>query len=259
MPSDEGRISVRWNARDIGLLLLTFVVIVALWEGIVRAFNISDNIFPTASDVGLYLFSNIVDGTFLSHFKVTFIETIGGFVIGSLGAIVLGVLVSEIRWINNLIYPYILATQAVPKVALAPLFLIWFGFGISSKIALAVTMVFFPVLVNTVTGLQNANESQIKLLQAYSASRWQILRRVKLPGSLPYIFAGLEIAIVLSIVAAVVSEFVGANAGLGYLIIIYNNQLNMAGQFSVLILLGVVGMALSALIQGISRKIVFWQ
>lgn len=259
MLNEKAAIHGRWNGKEIGLLILAFVVIIALWEGIVRVFNVSHTVFPTASDVGRYLFTNLIDGTFISHFKITFVETIGGFLIGSISGILLGVLVAEIRWINKLIYPYILATQAIPKVALAPLFLIWFGFGISSKIALAVTMVFFPVLINTVTGLDNVNKSQIKLMQAYSATPWQILRRVKLPSSLPYIFAGLEIAIVLSIVAAVVSEFVGANAGLGYLIIIYNNQLNLAGQFSVLILLGVVGMLLSFAIQALSRKTVFWQ
>ncbi|KHF37970.1 hypothetical protein LQ50_24185 [Halalkalibacter okhensis] len=239
--------------------ILIFIAIITLWEGIVVLFGVSERIFPAPSSVWTILLANLTNGTFLNHFYITFIQSLIGFIIGSLAGVILAVFVSEFSLIRKLIYPYILGLQAVPIVALAPLFIIWFGFGMSSKIALTVTIVFFPVLINTVTGLENTNQSQVKLLKVYSASAWQIFRRVKLPNALPYIFAGLEIAIVLSVVGAVISEFVGSEAGLGYLIIIYNNQLNMAAQFAVLIVLGVLGILLSFMIKWLSKKMIFWQ
>jgi NitT/TauT family transport system permease protein len=259
MPNKKPWKRLKQGGKNISIKLAIFVVIVGLWEFIVTAFHISDKVFPSASSVGSILLANVGDGTFLKHFRVTFVETLAGFSIGSIGGFVIGVLVAELYWVRKLLYPYILALQSIPVITLAPLFLIWFGFGISSKIALAVTIVFFPVLVNTVTGISYADRSRMNLLRAYSASPWQIFRRVKLPGALPYIFAGLEIAIVLSVIAAAISEFVGANAGLGYLIIVYNNQLDVSAQFSVLILFGIVGTCLKFMIQKIAEKVIFWQ
>jgi NitT/TauT family transport system permease protein len=247
------------NITELSLKILIFVSIIILWEGIVRGLNISQTVFPTVSDVWGILLSSLFDGILLKHFWVTLIESLSGFIIGSFSGIILAVLVVEISWVKKLIYPYIFAIQNIPIVALAPLFLIWFGFGTSSKIALVVAIVFFPVLVNTVNGLENADKSQVKLLRAYAAPPWQIFRRIKIPNSLPYVFAGIEIAIVLSVVAAVISEFVGSNAGLGYLIVMYNNQLNMAAQFAVLIVLGILGITLSFAVQKLTRKFVFWQ
>ncbi|WP_407270074.1 ABC transporter permease [Radiobacillus sp. PE A8.2] len=247
-----------FNYKKLVINMVIFLVFVGIWQSYVTISNVSDTIFPSASSVGQFLYANIVDGTFLNHFWITFVEAILGFLIGSAGGILLAVFVAEIYWVKRLIHPYILASQAVPVIALAPLFIIWFGFGIPSKVALAVTIVFFPVLINTITGLENADKAQIKLLKAYSASGWQIFFRVKLPNALPYIFAGLEIAIVLSVIAAVVSEFMGAEGGLGYLIVIYNNQLNMAAQFSVFVLLAVIGIVFSYLIQLLTKKVVFW-
>jgi NitT/TauT family transport system permease protein len=259
MPNKKIWKQFKLGGKDFGIKLAIFIAIVGLWELTVTAFHISDKVFPSASSVGSDLLANVRDGTFLKHFRVTFVEMLAGFSIGSIGGFAIGVLVAELFWVRKLLYPYILAIQSIPFITLAPLFLIWFGFGISSKIALTVTIVFFPVLVNTVTGISNTDRSRINLLRAYSASPWQIFRRVKLPGALPYIFAGLEIAIVLSVIAAVISEFVGANAGLGHLIIVYNNQLNVPAQFSVFILFGVVGTCLKFMVQTIAEKVIFWQ
>lgn len=249
----------RWNVKKWGPLLLTLVVIIAIWEGIVRGFNVSSAIFPTATDTIVGVFRFFQSPESLNHIWVTFSETILGFFIGCLIGAVLGVLISEFSLLKRIVFPYVLAFNSIPKMAMAPLFLVWFGYGLSSKVAMVVVTSFFPVLINMVVGLSNIDRSQIKLLQAYSATPWQIFRRVKLPGSLPYLFAGLEIAIVFSIIGAIVAELVGANKGLGFLMVFYNSQFKVAEMFSVLVVMSLMGYLLLLCVQIISRKVVFWQ
>lgn len=239
-------------------VVATFVVVVGGWEAFVRIREVSELVLPPPSLIVDRLYDGLVHGTFLENLRYTMTETLLGFVIAAAAGIGLGALVAEIRWIRRAIYPYVIAFQTVPKIALAPLLVIWFGFGMTSKVIVAVTVAFFPVIVNTIEGLNNTDQQRIDMIRAMGAGRFETFRRVKLPSALPYIFAGLDAAVVLSLLGAVVGEFMGARAGLGQQILIYNSVLDIAGSFAVLVLLSVMGFLLHVALVAIQRRVVFW-
>ena len=199
-----------------------------------------------------------MEGDLLKHFGVTFYETIAGFVLGSLFGLLLGALIGQFPLLERTLYPYVVAFQTLPKVAIAPIIVIWFGYGVSSKIVITATIAFFPLLANTIVGLRAAPTEQIELMVAFTASRWQIFRKARLPQALPYIFVGLDVAIVLSVIGAIVGEFVGAQRGLGNLILQFNVSLDIAGVFAVLVMLSAMGVALHLVMQAIQKRVIFW-
>jgi NitT/TauT family transport system permease protein len=146
----------------------------------------------------------------------------------------------------------------MPKVALAPLIIVWFGLGMTSKVIGAALVAFFPLMVNTIVGLRSAEEDRINLMRSLAASRLQIFWMLRLPNALPYIFAGLEIAMIFSLIGAIVAEFVGAQAGLGMLIQSMNYTMDVAGQFSVLLILSMLGLLLNGVVTEIRRRVLFW-
>lgn len=258
-PRRAARRSVsRARRADWIAVMSTFVVVVGGWEAVVRIGDISPIVLPPPSLIASKLYDGIVHGTFLQNLAYTMAETVLGFAIAAALGIVLGALVAEIRWIRKAVYPYIVAFQTVPKIALAPLLVIWFGFGMTSKVIVAVTVAFFPVIVNTIEGLQNTDHQRLDMIRAMGAGRFEAFRRVKLPSALPYIFAGLDAAIVLSLLGAVVGEFMGARAGLGNQILIFNSVLDIAGSFAVLILLSVIGFLLHLALVMVQKRVVFW-
>ena len=242
---------------EIPLSILLFVGLVGGWELAVRVFDISKIVVPAPSAVGMALWSGM-QGDFLMHFGITFYEVIAGFVLGAATGLILGALISQFRLLERALYPYIVAFQTLPKVAIAPIIVIWFGYGVTSKIVITATIAFFPLLANTIVGLRAAPAEQIELMVAFTASRWQVFRLARLPQALPYIFVGLDVAIVLSVIGAIVGEFVGAQAGLGYLILQKNFNMDMAGVFAILIVLSAMGIGLHLLVNAIQRRVVFW-
>lgn len=162
------------------------------------------------------------------------------------------------RHVEYFLYPFIVMFQAMPKVALAPLIIVWFGLGITSKVVQAALTAFFPLMVNTIVGLRSAEEERVNLMRSLAASEMQIFRMLRLPNALPFIIAGLEIAMIFALIGAIVAEFVGAQAGLGMLIQSMNFTLDVAGQFSVLLMLSVLGLVLNACILFIRRRVLFW-
>lgn len=242
---------------EIPLAILLFVSLVGGWELAVRLFEIPKIVLPAPSAVGVALWKGM-SGDFLVHFGVTFYEVIAGFVLGSVTGLVLGALISQFRLLERTLYPYIVAFQTLPKVAIAPIIVIWFGYGVTSKIVITATIAFFPLLANTIVGLRSAPAEQIELMVAFTASRWQVFRLARLPQALPYIFVGLDVAIVLSVIGAIVGEFVGSQAGLGYLILQKNFNMDMAGVFAILIVLSAMGIGLHLLVNAIQRRVVFW-
>jgi NitT/TauT family transport system permease protein len=232
----------------------------AAWEAAVRIFQVDPRIVPSPIEVIETLWALLEDGILLDATLVTLAETLGGFVIGSVTGIGLAVLLAEVAPLRKLLRPYIVALQAVPKVAVAPLFLIWFGFGMESKVMLVVSIMFFPVLVNTMAGLAAAPEDQLELMRALRATRWQTLRRVKLYVALPYVFASFEVCLVLSLTAAVVAEMLGSGTtvGLGTLINIYSARMAAGGVFAVLVVLSLLGVALHGLTVWAGRRCLYW-
>jgi len=158
-----------------------------------------------------------------------------------------------------MLFPYVVAIQTLPKIAVAPLVLIWVGVGLESKVVIAAMVSFFPMLVNTIVGLKSTPADKIDLMRSLSASRWKIFWYVQLPEALPFIFAGLNVGIVLSVLGAIVGEFIGAKVGLGYLILQMNYIMDIAGMFAALVVLGVMGILLNSGMQYVRRRVIFWQ
>jgi NitT/TauT family transport system permease protein len=246
------------KANDYFMIVVTFVAFLAIWEILVRVFNISHIILPKPSSIFSNLIIIIQRGLLQKNLGITLYEILIGFLIGGIIGIVLGTLVALSSFLNRIIYPFIVAFQSIPKVAIAPLMVIWFGFGVESKIVMTIIISFFPVLVNTIAGLRASDQSQLDLMTSLAATKWQTFRYVRLPNSLPYIFAGLEIGIVLSVIGAIVGEFVGASKGLGYLMMFFNARLDVASVFAILLVLGVLGYLLQSLMTLIRRRVAFW-
>ena len=168
---------------------------------------------PAPSAIAVAFSDGFFSGDFVWHFAVTMYEILAGFVLGATCGLLLGFVVALVPLAERILYPYIVAFQTVPKVAIAPIIVIWFGYGVTSKIVITATIAFFPLLANTIVGLRAAPHDQIEMLVSYTASRWQVFTMVRLKQALPYIFVGLDVAIVLSVIGAIVGEFVGVQGG----------------------------------------------
>jgi NitT/TauT family transport system permease protein len=236
----------------------TLVLLVLLWEAAVRGLGIADIILPAPSSVMRSFWFGFAGGVYPHHALITASQAILGFVIALASGLVVGTLVAELPLVERALYPLIVAFQAMPKVALAPLIIIWFGYGIGSKVVLAAVIAFFPILVNTMAGLKDCDAGKIDMMQALGANRWQIFRYVRFPNALPYIFAGMNVAAAFVVLGSVVGEFLGAREGLGTLILLANGNLDVAQVFAILIMLGVLGFSLFALIRAAQRRLLRW-
>ena len=242
------------------LLVVAFgLLLFAAWELAARMLHISELLLPAPSRIVDALIGGFRSGLFTTGLKATLGEVVLGFLVAASAAFVCGVAISQIRIVEVMLYPYIVALQTLPKIAIAPFVLIWVGFGIESKIVIAAMVAFFPILVNTIVGLKSAPPEKIELMRSLSASRPKIFWYIQLPEALPFIFAGLNIGVVMSVLGAIVGEFIGAKAGLGYLLLQMNYNMDVVGMFAVLVLLGIMGIILNVLMQFARRRIVFWQ
>jgi NitT/TauT family transport system permease protein len=258
-PSDAARRRSWLGSRPRPFIsLLIFVGLMAMWETAVRVLQIPSLVLPPPSAIAISLAAMLQSPQMIRHIGVTAIEVVGGFAVGGGAGFVLGCLIGRYPVLERTVYPYVVAFQTVPKVAIAPLIIIWFGFGLSSKIVTAATICFFPVIANTLVGLRVTPPEQVEMMAAFMASRGQIFWKARLPHALPYIFTGLDIGIVLSVIGAIVGEFVGAQAGLGYMILQRQFSMDIAGVFAILVVLSVFGMALHEMMRWLQRRIVFW-
>lgn len=246
------------RARAAALPLATLVVFLGLWEGVVRLFEVPPYLVPAPSAVAVAFVNGFAGADYLGHAAVTAFQAVAGFAAGSLLGLAIGTLVVVFPLAERIVYPYVVALQTVPKVAIAPLIIVWFGFGMESKIVIVALVSLFPVLVNVIAGLKAVDQDRLDLMSALSASRWQILRYLRLPNALPFVFAGLNTAIVFSVIGAIVGEFVGANRGIGFLILQANFALDIAAAFALFVVLSIMGVTLHAALQFAQRRIVFW-
>ena len=192
------------------------------------------------------------------HAGITVWEALAGFAIGSGFGALLGLLLSHWPLLGRSSYPYIVGFQSPPKVALAPLMVVWFGFGLEGKVFITAIITFFPVLVNTMAGYHSVEPERIELARSCNASEWHLLTKIMIPSLLPFLFAGLGVAAVLSILGAVVGEFVGARAGLGMLLMQYNQSMEIAPLFAVIVLLGLIGFMMNHAVGLVERRYCFW-
>ncbi len=246
------------NTRNVALTILLFCASVLAWEGIVRALNVPVFIVPPPSKIAAALWRGFSSGVYLRHLSYTMSETILGFLLGSTLGFTLGTAVALNRYVEYFLYPYIVMFQSLPKVALAPIIVIWFGLGMSSMVVNAALVAFFPLLVNTMVGLRSADEDRVNLMRSLAASERQIFWMLRLPNALPFVMAGLDVAMIFALIGAIVGEFVGSRAGLGMLINSMNFNMDVAGQFSILIVLSVVGLVLNKCIAALRRRVLFW-
>jgi NitT/TauT family transport system permease protein len=244
--------------RGLLLRLLLIAATLLVWEALVRGLSVPAFILPAPSAIFVALYRGIASRLYINHIGVTVAETLMGFALGSVLAFALGIAVALSRRVEYFLYPFIVMFQAMPKVALAPLIIVWFGLGITSKVVSAALVAFFPLMVNTILGLRSAEEDRINLMRSLAASRWQIFWMLQLPNAMPYIFAGLEIAMIFALIGAIVGEFVGAQSGLGMLIESMNFTMDVAGQFSVLLILSVLGLLLNGIVSQVRRRVLFW-
>lgn len=241
------------------LPIITLAGLVAAWTIAVDVFNVPDFVLPKPTSVLKALYRGYIDGLYWKDFLFTLKSMVLGYVVGCTVAFVLGSLISESKVVSRLLYPYVVALQSMPKIALAPLITIWFGYELESKIVMVALVCFFPMFINTIVGLRQANAQLIDLMRAFSASHSHIFFRIKVPSAAGHIFAGLQISVVLGLIGAVVAEFVASTRGLGNLINASAVNLDTSTMFAALFSLAVLGFGGSQLIRVLHRKVVFWE
>ncbi|MEM8957102.1 MAG: ABC transporter permease [Pseudomonadota bacterium] len=243
-------------------MIFVFVVFIALWQLTHALALVSPIILPSPGETFgdmLFVGHNLLTGGYmLPALWITILEVIYGFALAIAIGFSLGVLVGETAFGERAIMPYLVAIDTMPKVAFAPLFVAWLGFGIESKVALAAFIATFPIVVGTAAGLHAADENARMLFKTMGASRMQTLIKMKLPAGLPQIFTGLKIGAVGVMAGAITGEFLGGGKGFGELIRVAASQLNTPRVFSLILYLSLVGLALYALVTYAQRRIVFW-
>ena len=253
----ERRVSGSERARAWLVPALTLGGLVVLWEVAVRAFHIPSFLLPPPSAVARGIAG--APGQFLHHAWVTTYESALGFLAATAIGIPVATLMAASPTIYQALAPLLVTAQSIPKVAVAPLMLVWIGAGLESKVAMAVLIAFFPIIVDTATGLATAHPDMILMARSLRASRWQLLREIRFPAALPLIFSGLKVAITLAVVGAVIGEFVGAEEGLGYLILAFSARQDTAEILACILLLAVLGIVLYSLVCALECLCVWWK
>ena len=239
------------------------IVLLAAWVSAVRLMHVPAYILPAPESVLRALWAGLAvnpaspQGYYLPLWS-TLSNAAAGFAIGTGMGLLLGSLMAESRMIEKLLMPYAFALQSLPKVAIAPLIVIWFGFGDGSKVAIAALLAFFPVLINSFTGLRSTEPERIDLMRSLSATRFETYRIVKLPNAAPFIFAGLDMAVVYALLGAIVAEFLGAQQGMGVVITQAQAVSDVAGVFAALVILGALGIVLHTSVRRLEHRVVHW-
>ncbi|HET8745796.1 MAG TPA: ABC transporter permease [Ramlibacter sp.] len=222
--------------------LVLLVALLLAWEAACRLLALPKLVLPPPSAVAVSLWHGLASGYFWPHLRTTVVELLLGAASGCAIGFAAGVALAESSSLRRLLMPYVVASQVVPKLALAPLFVLWFGFGMTSTVVITALICFFPLLENTLTALQQVPPERLELFRMLGATRAQTLWRLKLPSGLPAILAGVRVAVVLALVGAVVGEFIGASRGLGALVIATQGTMDTSLMFAVLVLIAALGM-----------------
>lgn len=242
--------------KAISTTTLVLLVLVFVWQAACSFLKIPAFLIPAPTDVALKLYEK--RELYVLHFGVTLYETTAGFFLAVVFGVLSAAIIVVIPKLRTVVMPLLLVAQLVPKVAIAPLLLIWFGYGLVPKILVAFLVAFFPIVVNGASGLAAVQPELLELGYSLKASRWQTFWKFRIPTALPELFSGMKIAITLAIIGAIIGEFVGGNRGLGYLIIVANQELDAALAFASIILLSVMGIALYGLIDLAERWLMPW-
>lgn len=255
-PSTPPRGSLRVPDRLFSALLAA--VLLAAAELAARGELVSELILPAPSAVLNALVDGFAGGTYWRHIWSTVSATGLGFALAATTAILLAGALASVPFLERVLLPFVVAFQTLPKIAVAPLIVLWLGFGSLGKTFVVTVVCFFPILVNALQGLKIRDRNQYELMRSLGASRWQMFRYLRMPNALPYIFAGLHIGVIFSLIGAVVSEFVGSRSGLGYILLSDKAQFNVPGVYAILTLLMVLGLGLHWIMKIAERRVAFW-
>jgi NitT/TauT family transport system permease protein len=236
---------------------LLFLGVLFFWEILVVLFGIPAYLLPKPSLIIFNLINNI--SFLLTHLGITGLEVLVGYLIGNIVAFLLAIIFIKSNTIRRGLFPYAIAIKATPIIAIAPLFVLWFGTNIFSKIILVALVCFFPMLINAIKGLESVNKESLELFSLYNASWFNVLLNLRIPTALPYIFSALKISTGLAIVGALVGEFVGANSGIGFIILVSSYQIETTTMFAAIVLTSLMGVMFFEIINYFEKKIIFWE
>jgi NitT/TauT family transport system permease protein len=245
---------------EILLVPVAMLALIALWSLIGRIGDYPPFLLPTPRQVWSRFLQVAADGTLWFHTSVTLAEILAGLALGLSVATSLGYLLAKSPLVERLLSPYIVASQSVPIVALAPLLIVWFGFGLLSKVLVCALTIFFPVLINTVVGLRSVEENLVDLMKSLKASRWQMFRFLEVPASLPVLLGGVKVGVTLSVIGAVVGEFAQSDRGLGFLVNLANRGLfDTPLMFVALFVLMTIALGLYGLVSVVEALLLGWK
>jgi NitT/TauT family transport system permease protein len=236
---------------------VTTIILLSSWEVATRVYQLPAVVLPPPSLIGETFINR--PQILLSNLWPTFCQIVLGFLLSVVGGIAVAILLTYSEIFRRGVYPLIVVAQIIPKVAVAPLLVLWFGMGDMSRLVLAFLVAFFPMVVNTVVGLTSVDSDTLRLARSYMGTRSNVFLKIRLPHALPNIFAGMKVSITLAVIGVIVAEFVASQRGIGYLIIWSNGLLDTPMMFSAIILLSVVGLALYGLIAVAEGLVVFWR
>jgi putative hydroxymethylpyrimidine transport system permease protein len=243
----------KW-AEDYGLFLMVVVLLISVWEWVVKQGFIPSFILPAPSSIWKSLMENrqlLLE----QHLPATLKEVLIGFILSLIGGVILGVGMHFSRALEKVLYPFLVISQTVPLIAISPIFIMWFGYSIWSKIAVTILTAFFPIVVSTYDGLKTGGEEYRELLLTMGANRWQIFKKVQVPLALPTFFSGLKMSVVFCVVGATIGEWLGASEGLGYFSRRMSGNLQADAVFAAIFLLSLLGIVLFLLIGFVEKQL----
>jgi NitT/TauT family transport system permease protein len=241
------------------LIPISIVGAIFLWQLLVYVGDYPAFILPPPLLVGKRMIEVIRDGSLIRHSLVTLGEVVSGMAIGLVLAVMLGYWLAKFRWLERLLAPYIVASQSVPIIAIAPLLVIWLGPGVLSKILITALIVFFPILVNVIVGMHSVADDLYDLMRSFQATRWQILRFLEIPAAMPVFLGGLRVGATLAVIGAVVGEFVGADRGLGFLVNVGRGIYDTALVFVAIFTLVAMAMGIYGIVSLLEKRLLSWQ
>ena len=244
------------NSKILSVLFLFLIIII--WKVVVTIFNVPTHILPPPEDI-LFKFIQLVQTSVLqTNFLATLEEIAIGFSVGAILGMVIGYILAKVEILERALSPYILIFQTAPKISLAPLFVLWFGLGITSKVVLIALVTLFPVMINMILGVRSTDRNYYYLLKVLKANKFQVMTKVELKNALPYLFTGVRLALVMSITAAVIGEMMGSRAGLGFLLILGNEMYDITLLLTVILVISLLSFFLDIGMKKLQEKMLAW-
>jgi len=245
--------------RKIILPVLFFPVLILIWELYIAIFHVANYLLPRPLELAKSLVDLFVSGGVGSHIMITLKEILIGTVSGVCIGLVLGYIMAKIKVIERLIMPFVIIVQTAPKISLAPLFILWMGLGIESKVALVILVVSFPIMINQVSALRSIEDNVYNLMYVLKANKFQIFWYVELPYSIEMMLSGIKLALTQAMTGAVIGEMIGAKAGLGYLLTLGSETYDIKMILNAVILLSIIGLALYLISEFVEKKALYWK